>query len=100
MADKLSVSADRMKADYDAMKDKVDNLVVNSNEILDIVNRLSQVYSGPAYETFKDTMNNGIEQLQALLKFWESYLNTFQEADKTYKDTERKVYDFVHGIKL
>lgn len=99
MADRLKVSADNMKNDHEQMKERVDQLISNANEIRDLVHQLNQYYEGPAYETFKTVMSNGLDKLNELMNFWNNYLNSFEEADKSYKELERKVYDYVHDLK-
>lgn len=100
MADRLKVSSDSMKSDYEKMKTLIDKLTANSNEVLDLVEKLSQYYSGPAYETFKQTVYDGTAQMEALLGFWEGYVNAYQEADEKYKNTEKTVYDAIHALKV
>ena len=100
MADRLKVSADNMKSDYEQMKEKIDKLDSNANEIIDLLEELNNYYEGPAYDTFRNVVKAGLDQLEQLSKFWKNYINSFQEADKCYKDTERKVYDTVHDIQV
>ena len=82
MAENLKVSSDGLKNDYEAMKELINKLTENSNEIIDLVERLSQYFSGPVYETFKQTVYDGTAQMEALMTFWEKYVNAYQESEK------------------
>ncbi len=95
---KISVSADRMKSNHDDIKKMRNDLTVDSDEIMEIVDSMAEFWQGPAYETFRNSIINGLESFKGLASYMDSFLDAYAEANKQYKDTERKVYNYVHDL--
>lgn len=100
MANTLEVSDSQMKSDIDAMRTEIEKLNTDAEGLEELLGELSQHYSGPAYETFRNTILEGLEALRELINFWQQYIEAFQGAEKVYIDAERAVYNDVHRVRI
>lgn len=95
---KIKVSADHMESNYDSLSSLRNKLTDNSKEIMDLVKFIGTFYQGPAYDAFVNAVSNGMESIKEFSSYMDNFLDAYSEADKKYKETERKVYNYVHDL--
>jgi Proteins of 100 residues with WXG. len=100
MADYIKVDAHKMRRDIEALRQLLEEIPQQIDELEGSMAKLSTLWEGQAWDAFQRQVVADIEYLREVYRMGKEYVESFSEAKRIYQDVEIKVDDEVRGLKL